>query len=55
MRPEKLDVICDGIDAAVFSSDSLFDDEFTKCLEKYCKRWLREIELHKKLSDVEND
>ncbi len=49
MYSEKLDAICDGIDAAVFSSDSLFDEEFRKVLKYYSERWLRAIEEHEKI------
>jgi hypothetical protein len=37
---------CEGIDATVFSSDMLFDDERRKMLKEYVGRWTRAIEQH---------
>lgn len=37
---------CESIDASVFSSDMLFDDERRKTLKDYIGRWTRAIEEH---------
>jgi hypothetical protein len=39
---------CEGIDASVFSSDMLFDDERRNMLKSYIGRWVRAIEQHEK-------
>jgi len=38
--------VCESIDASVFSSDMLFDDERRKLLEYYVGRWTRAIIEH---------
>lgn len=43
---------CEEIDASVFSSDMLFDDDARTALHHYIKRWLRAIYEHRlELSD----
>ena len=37
---------CEGIDAAVFSSDMLFDAARRELLKGYVERWIRAIEDH---------
>jgi len=37
---------CESIDASVFSSDMLFDDERRNILKDYIGRWTRAIEAH---------
>lgn len=46
MRVNELDELADRIDAAVFSSDSLFDEEFRKILRFYCDRWVKSLDDH---------
>jgi hypothetical protein len=42
---------CEGIDAAVFNGDLLFDADKRDLLKEYMGRWLRAIEAHE-LTDV---
>ena len=37
---------CESIDASVFSSDMLYDDERRNMLKEYIARWTRAIEAH---------
>lgn len=37
---------CEAIDASVFSSDMLFDDERREILKEYIARWSRAIQSH---------
>lgn len=37
---------CESIDASVFSSDMLFDDERRNMLKDYIARWTRAINEH---------
>lgn len=39
---------CEGIDASVFSSDMLFDDERRAELKQYIGRWQRAIAAHER-------
>lgn len=43
-----LEDTCESIDASVFSSDMLFDDERRNMLKSYIGRWVRAIEQHEK-------
>lgn len=38
----------DGIDAAVFSGDVLYDSDTREPLKESCERWLRAIAEHEK-------
>lgn len=40
---------CEGIDASVFSSDMLFDDEQRAMLKTYLGRWQRAVDEHERL------
>ncbi len=42
---------CEGIDAAVFSGDLLYDADKRDMLKEYMKRWLRAVGEHE-LQDV---
>lgn len=46
MRHNVLDDLCDRIDAGVFSSDMLFDNELRAMLRFYMSRWGKAIEEH---------
>lgn len=53
MRENELDDLADQIDAAVFSSDSLFDEGFRNMLRGYCDRWIRSLDDHENAKEVE--
>lgn len=38
-----LESCCDGIDATVFSGDSLYDEDTRKVFKEFCERWLRRV------------
>jgi hypothetical protein len=42
---------CEGIDAAVFSGDLLFDGDRRELLKGYVERWVRAVEAHE-LQDI---
>lgn len=46
---------CESIDASVFSSDMLFDDDRRKMLKDYIGRWTRAISEHEAGEDAEHD
>lgn len=41
-----LERACEQIDASVFSSDMLFDDERRAMLKEYLQRWTRAVDEH---------
>lgn len=41
-----LENACEAVDAGVFSSDQLFDDEQREMLKTYIDRWTRAIKDH---------
>lgn len=45
---------CNNIDAAVFSSDVLYNEATRSELKEYAERWLRAIAEHEKL-ETENE
>ena len=46
MLPQYLHNHCEGIDAAMFSGDVLWDDKARAELRVYVERWLRAIDQH---------
>jgi hypothetical protein len=46
---------CEGIDASVFSSDMLFDDERREMLKQYIGRWVRAIDEHEKGLELDTE
>lgn len=42
---------CEEVDAYVFSSDMLFDDEQREMLKQYINRWLKEINEHERWAE----
>ena len=46
---------CESIDASVFSSDMLFDDERREMLKNYIGRWSRAIEEHERTPLIGDD
>lgn len=46
---------CEGIDASVFSSDMLFNDEQRAMLKRYIGRWVRAIEQHENFINTDEE
>jgi hypothetical protein len=46
---------CEGIDAAIFSGDVLYDDEDRKELKDYIARWIRAIDQHEQYVEAKKD
>ncbi len=52
---QDLDDRCDSIDATVFSSDMLFDDEKRMLFKRYVERWARALAEHEKNMAADED
>ena len=50
-----LEIACEDIDSAIFSSDALYDDEVRAELKAYVGRWHREIAQHEAIMATESD
>jgi hypothetical protein len=50
----KRDKDLDRIDATVFSSDALFDNDYRAELKHFCKRWLKAIVEHEQPNEITN-
>jgi hypothetical protein len=46
MNRQYLEDACEQIDAAVFSGDTLYDDDDRAALKEYVQRWVRAIDSH---------
>lgn len=52
MKDKQFEQFCEEIDAAVFSGDSLCNDETLAAFEEYVERWRRATAVQKAINQV---